>query len=56
VLVLTPQQGKNELSYRFAILKLKKLLEDNLITEKEFKKMQKALIRKYKPIIGCLDV
>ena len=48
-------QGKNELSYRFAMLKLKKLLEDKLIDEKEYKKIQKALINKYEPIIGCLD-
>ena len=48
-------QGKNEISYRFGMLKIKKLLEDKLIDEKEYKKLQKALIKKYKPLIGCLD-
>lgn len=55
VLLLNSEQGKNEIAYRLAMLKLKKLLEDEVITEKEYKKAQKGLIKKYKPIIGCLD-
>lgn len=47
--------GKQELSYRIAMLKVKKLLEDKLIDENEYKNIQKALIKKYKPIIGWLD-
>ncbi len=48
-------QGKAELSYRVGMLKVQKLLEDKLIDTKEYKKLQKALIKIYEPIIGWLD-
>lgn len=50
------KHGINEMKYRVAMLKIKYLLEQKLITDEEFKKIQKKLIRKYKPIIGELDV
>lgn len=52
---MTEKQGQNEIEYRLSLLKLNELLEQKLITPEEFKKMQKRLIRKYKPIIGVLD-
>ena len=53
---MTEKQGRNEIEYRLSLLKLNELLELKLITLEEYKKMQKKLIRKYKPIIGVLDV
>ena len=52
---MTAEQAKKELSYRVAMLKVQKLLDDGFITKNEFVKLRKKLIRKYKPIIGCLD-
>jgi len=53
---MTEKQGRNEIEYRLSLLKLNELLELKLITSEEYKKMQKKLIRKYKPVIGVLDV
>ena len=53
---MTEKQGRNEIEDRLSLLKLNELLELKLITTEEYKKMQKKLIRKYKPVIGVLDV
>lgn len=48
-------QAEQEIKYRLAVFKIQKLLEEGLITEIEFKKIRKELIRKLNPVIGCLD-
>jgi len=52
---LNPIQAEQEIKYRLAVFKIQKLLEEGLITEAEFKKIRKELIKKFKPVIGCLD-
>lgn len=53
---MNEKNGINEIKYRVAMVKLNYLLEQKLITDDEYKKIQKTIIRKYKPIIGVLDV
>lgn len=48
-------RAEQEIKYRLAVFKIQKLLEEGLITETEFKKIRKELIRKLNPVIGCLD-
>lgn len=53
---MNKQQAENEIRFRIALLYLQKLYEDKLIDENELKKLKKKLIRKYKPVIGWLEV
>ena len=52
---MTEKQESNEIKYRLSIIMLKELLNNNEITEEEFLKLRKKLIRKYRPIVGCLE-
>ncbi len=54
---MTKKQAEDEMKYHLAVLLLNDLLEKGKITNDElliYKK--KKFIRKYKPIIGCLEV
>ncbi len=51
---MTDEQGANEIKYRVASLLLLSLLDRGLITHDEYVKAKK-LLRKYSPIIGCLE-
>ncbi len=52
---MTDEQGANEIKYRVASLLLFSLLDRSLITHYEYVKAKKKLLRKYSPIIGCLE-
>ena len=45
-----------EMKYRLAVLLLNDLVEKGKITKKELLMYKKKLIRKYKPLIRCLEV
>ena len=53
---MTKKQQENEVKYRLSIMMLLDLKCKGQITNEEFQEMKKRLIRKYKPIIGCLEV
>jgi hypothetical protein len=53
---MNKQQAENEIRFRIALLYLQKIFEEKLIDDSELKKLKKKLIRKYKPIIGWLEV
>lgn len=53
---MNKQQTENEIRFRIALLYLQKLYEEKLINENELLKLKKKLIRKFKPIIGWLEV
>ena len=48
--------AENEIKYRLAVLLLNDLLAKRKISEAELRTYKKKLIRKYKPLIGCLEV
>ena len=52
---MTKKQAEAEMKYRLAVL-LNDLLEKGKITKDELLMYKKKLIRKYKPLIGCLEV
>ena len=52
---MNEKQGSNEIKYRLSIMILSELLNNNEITQEEFLNIRKKLIRKYKPIVGCLE-
>ena len=52
---MTDEQGANEIKYRVASLLLLSLLDRGPITHGEYVKAKKKLLRKYSPIIGCLE-
>ncbi len=49
------KQGENEIKYRLSVIILEDMLAKELITKDEMAKLKKKLIRKYKPVIGCLE-
>ena len=53
---MTKKQAEAEMKYRLAVLLLNDLLEKGKIINDELLMYKKKLIRKYKPIIGCLEV
>lgn len=53
---MTKKQQENEVKYRLSIMMLQELKDKEQITDKDFNEMRKRLVRKYKPIIGCLEV
>lgn len=53
---MTKKQQENEVKYRLSIMMLLDLKCKGQITNEEFQEMKKRRIRKYKPIIGCLEV
>lgn len=53
---MTKKQQENEVKYKLSIMMLLDLKCKGQITNDEFEEMRKRLIRKYKPIIGCLEV
>lgn len=52
---INEKQGSNEIKYRLSIMMLTELLNNNEITQDEFLNIRKKLLRKYKPIVGCLE-
>ena len=52
---MNEKQGANEIKYRLSIIMLNELLNSNEITQEEFPDLRKRLIRKYKPLVGCLE-
>lgn len=50
------QQAEAEIRFRIALIYLQKLYDEKLIDDNELKKLKKKLIKKYKPIIGWLEV
>lgn len=53
---MTKKQQENEVKYRLSIMMLQELKNKGQITDEDFDEMRKRLVRKYKPIIGCLEV
>ena len=53
---MTKKQQENEVKYRLSIIMLLELKHKGQITNEEFVEIRKKLIRKYKPIIGCLEM
>lgn len=53
---MTEKQYESEIKYRLAVLLLLKCYEDKKITADELLKCKKKLIKKYKPIIGRLEI
>lgn len=53
---MTEKQYEAEIKYRLSVLLLLKCYEDKKITNDELLKLKKKLIRKYKPLIGCLEI
>ena len=53
---MTTLQFEGEKSYRLAITIAKTMLNNNLISKSDFKKIDSMLISKYQPIIGGLRV
>lgn len=53
---MTKKDAENEMKYRLAVMILNDLTAKGKITEDELLKYKKKLIRKYKPLIGCLEV
>ena len=53
---MTKKQQENEVKYSLSIMMLLELKYKGQITNEEFVEIRKRLIRKYKPIIGCLEV
>lgn len=51
---MTKEQFEREKSYQVSLLMAKNMLKENLINQKEFQKINKALVKKYNPIIGGL--
>ncbi|MEI7961972.1 MAG: SHOCT domain-containing protein, partial [archaeon] len=49
---MTTLQFEGEKSYRLAITIAKTMLNNNLISKSDFKKIDSMLISKYQPIIG----
>ena len=52
--MLTRDQFQRELSYRAAISVARRLLENKLITQKEFVRIDAVLRRKFSPVWGGL--
>lgn len=52
---MTKAQGSNEIKFRTVMLVLRLLQQRNLITHDEYVALKKKLLRKYSPIIGCLE-
>ena len=52
---MNEKQSSNEIKYRLSIMMLTELLNNNEITQDEFLNIRKKLLRKYKPIVGCLE-
>ena len=53
---MTKKQAEAEMKYRLAVLLLNDLLEKGKITKDELLMYKKKLIRKFKPLIDCLEV
>ena len=53
---MTKKQQENEIKYKLSIMMLLELKDKKQITDEEFNEMRKRLVRKYKPVIGCLEV
>ena len=53
---MTKAQFESEKSYRLALTIAKSMLNNNLISERDFRKIDSMLISKYQPIIGGLRV
>lgn len=51
---LTKEQFEREKNYQVSLLVAKNMLEENIIDHKEYQKINKALVKKYNPIIGGL--
>lgn len=52
---MNSKQGENEIKYRLSVIILEDMLAKELITKDEMVKLKKKLIRKYKPVIECLE-
>ena len=52
---MTEAQGSNEIKFRAAMLVLRSLQQRDLITHDEYVALKKKLLRKFSPIIGCLE-
>lgn len=53
---MTKKDAENEMKYRLAMMILNDLAAKGKITNDELLKYKKKLIKKYKPLIGCLEV
>ena len=53
---MTKKQAEAEMKYRLAVLLLNDLLEKGKITKDGLLMYKKKLIRKFKPLIDCLEV
>lgn len=51
---MSKEQFNSEKNYRVSLFIAKSMLSKKLITDKEYSKIDRMLIEKYKPIIGSL--
>lgn len=53
---MSQKQVQSETKYRLLVLILKNLIEEGHITEEKIKSIRKAISKKYRPVIGWLEV
>lgn len=53
---MNKKEGTKEMKYRLSILYIQSLYEQKIISEQNFKILKKKLIKKYKPLIGSLEL
>ena len=53
---MTPEQFEMEKNYRLALTIAKTMLKNEMISPKEYRKIDAMLIAKYQPILGGLRV
>lgn len=49
---MTPEQFEREKTYQVTISLARSMLQQGIITEREFKKVNRLMIKKYHPLIG----
>jgi|LSQX01.3.fsa_nt_gb hypothetical protein len=51
---MTPEQFQREKTYQATISIARSMLKQGIITERDFKKVNRMMIQKYRPLIGGL--
>lgn len=51
---MTPEQFEREKTYQVTLAIVRSLLDQGIITEKDYKKVNKMMVQKYHPPIGGL--
>lgn len=51
---MTPEQFEREKTYQITISIARSMLQQEIITKREFKKINRIMVEKYHPLIGSL--